>query len=63
MAQQGLDKALTATKKARSQRPANLPAHDEISALAHALWRQRGSSDDDWYRAEQELRAQRASVS
>jgi len=37
------------------------PAHEQIAALAYALWQQRGcpegSSDEDWFRAEQELLA------
>ena len=35
------------------------PAHEQIALLAYALWQQRGcpegSSDEDWFRAEQEL--------
>ena len=36
--------------------------HEQIASLARALWQQRGcpegSSEEDWYRAEQELFAQ-----
>ena len=41
------------------------PDIDEIKRLAHALWMERGcphgSADQDWYRAEQELRAKSGS--
>ncbi|HEY3704768.1 MAG TPA: DUF2934 domain-containing protein [Terracidiphilus sp.] len=34
--------------------------HDEVARLAHTYWQQRGHKhgqhEDDWYRAEQELR-------
>jgi hypothetical protein len=34
---------------------------EQIAALAHALWRERGcpegSSKDDWFRAEKEIKA------
>ena len=36
------------------------PAYEDIALLAYALWQERGypegSSEDDWFRAEQELR-------
>jgi hypothetical protein len=36
------------------------PSHDEIAHLAYSYWdergRQGGSAEDDWYRAEAELR-------
>jgi len=39
---------------------------NEIASLAHALWEARGgqggSPEDDWYRAEQELRARRVTA-
>ena len=39
---------------------------NEIASLAHALWEARGgqggSPEDDWYRAEQELRAPRVTT-
>jgi hypothetical protein len=35
--------------------------HEQITALAYALWRERGcpegSPEEDWFRAEKELRA------
>lgn len=35
-------------------------SHDEVARLAHRYWKERGgahgSHEDDWYRAEQELR-------
>jgi hypothetical protein len=35
------------------------PAHEDIALLAYALWQERGcpegSSEEDWFRAEQEL--------
>jgi hypothetical protein len=35
--------------------------HEQIAALAHALWQERGcpegSPEEDWFRAEEELRA------
>lgn len=35
------------------------PTHEEIVSLAYVLWQQRGcpegSSEEDWFRAEQEL--------
>jgi hypothetical protein len=38
------------------------PAHEQIASLAYALWQQRGSpdgsSEEDWFKAEQELLAQ-----
>ena len=37
------------------------PSHEEIQALAHALWQQRGcpegSPEEDWLAAEQQLRS------
>jgi len=36
------------------------PSHDEIAALAYSYWEARGhqggSPEEDWFRAEQELR-------
>jgi len=41
--------------------PASSPTLDEIAQLAYSYWEARGyqggSSEDDWLRAEQELRA------
>ncbi|MFP5234429.1 MAG: DUF2934 domain-containing protein [Acidobacteriota bacterium] len=35
-------------------------SHDDVARLAHSYWKQRGGDhghhEDDWYRAEQELR-------
>lgn len=35
-------------------------SHDEVARLAHRLWKERGhhhgQHEDDWYRAEQQLR-------
>ena len=35
-------------------------SHDDVARLAHSYWKQRGGAhgnhEDDWYRAEQELR-------
>jgi len=37
-----------------------VPSHEEIARLAYSYWqargRQHGSSQDDWFRAERELR-------
>jgi len=66
MAQQATRRALAPTTEVRTDEPINLAAHDEISARAYSLWQQRGSaggsSEDDWYSAEQELRAEGAST-
>ena len=54
------------TKKAAAskntvQMPALTPSHDQIAELARKYWAERGYTDgqheDDWFRAEQELRA------
>jgi hypothetical protein len=64
MAQQATSRALALPTEVRADEAVNLPARDEISARAYSLWQQRGSaggsSEDDWYRAEQELRAEGA---
>jgi len=40
------------------------PGHEDIALRAYSLWEKRGSPigppDEDWFRAEQELRAERA---
>ena len=40
------------------------PSHDEIAVLAYSYWEARGcqggSPEEDWFRAEQELRSQGA---
>jgi hypothetical protein len=52
----------TATKKeiAEVAPVVTMPAHDEIQKLAQKYWAQRGFQDgyaeQDWFRAEQELR-------
>ena len=37
-------------------------SHDEVARLAHRLWKERGhhhgQHEEDWYRAEQELRGE-----
>lgn len=42
---------------ADAQQP--LPSHDDIEALAHALWEARGGGDgraeEDWFEAERQL--------
>lgn len=42
-------------------RPNRAPSHEEISRRAHELWAKRGgaggNAQEDWLRAEQELRA------
>ena len=39
------------------------PDHESIAALAHWLWRERGcpegSPEEDWFRAEQQLRTEK----
>jgi DUF2934 family protein len=44
-------------------RPNRSPSHEEISRRAYELWAQRGgvggNAQEDWLRAEQELRARR----
>ncbi len=41
--------------------PAPAPTHDQIAELARRYWAERGYADgrqeDDWFRAEQELRS------
>jgi hypothetical protein len=42
---------------------ANRPLSEQIAALAHALWYERGcpegSPEEDWFKADQEIRKQR----
>ncbi|HEY8207814.1 MAG TPA: DUF2934 domain-containing protein [Myxococcaceae bacterium] len=49
-----------ASDETRSNRP---PSHEEISRRAYELWAKRGgmggNAQEDWLRAEQELRARR----
>ena len=55
--------SLTASTTAVDQypTPANAPSQDEIASLAYLYWEARGcqggSPEEDWTRAEQELRA------
>ncbi len=48
----------------RSVPPPPAPTHEQIARLAYELWERRGrpmgSSDEDWWRAEQELRRRAA---
>ena len=41
----------------------NSPIPEQIAALAHALWQERGcpegSSEEDWFEAERKIREQR----
>ena len=43
------------------ENPAGKPSHDDVARLAYEYWESRGrpegSSCDDWYRAERELKA------
>lgn len=49
---------LTVSTRAESAMPS--PSHEEIARLAYDYWEARsglaGSSEEDWYRAEQEIR-------
>jgi hypothetical protein len=59
----------SSTKAAGNGAPNNVPsnvteirfAHDQVAQLAHRYWAERGQKDghhlEDWFRAEQELRA------
>jgi hypothetical protein len=56
----GADHSVGATSAAVIERePDPSPTHEQIAALAYALWQARGgeagSPDDDWFRAESEL--------
>jgi len=50
--------AATKTKTARSK-VTMMPSHEEIAALAHRFWTERGQEhghhEEDWHRAEQQL--------
>jgi hypothetical protein len=52
------------TSREDSNLAADDPTPEEIAARAYQCWEQRGGahgrSEEDWYRAEQELRAERA---
>ena len=47
------------TSKASTPLAEARPAYEDIALLAYALWQERGcpagSSEEDWFRAEQEL--------
>ena len=49
-----------AAKKAPATKAKRTPTHEEIAALAHKFWQQRGghpgSDAEDWARAEKELK-------
>ena len=66
MAQTATGRALVKTAKTEVEGTAKAPTQEEIAARAYLLWQQRGgaegSSEEDWSRAEQELRAERAGV-
>lgn len=53
---------LTMPNGSQSSSVAELVSHEEVARLAHRLWAERGGQHghdmDDWFRAEQELRAQ-----
>ena len=52
---------LTMPNGSQSSRVAEPVSHEEVARLAHRLWAERGGQHghdmDDWFRAEQELRA------
>ena len=56
-------KTATAAKKTKTADPFVMPtpSHDQIAELARKYWAERGYTDglheEDWFRAEQELRA------
>lgn len=57
-------KSASPAKSAVSAPPAaekKAPTHEEISHLAHQYWKERGhhhgSHEDDWHRAEQDLKS------
>jgi hypothetical protein len=51
--------AKAASKKATESAAPRVPTHDEIAALAHKYWAERGHqhghAEQDWLRAEREL--------
>ena len=53
-------KAAAKPRKRTAAKPAALPTHDEIARLAEKYWADRGhphgSPEEDWLRAEEELR-------
>jgi Protein of unknown function (DUF2934) len=58
-------KTTTTTTKKAAAKPTpisnHMPSHDQIAELARKYWAERGYTDgsheDDWFRAEQELRS------
>ena len=66
MAQPAAGRALAKTAKTEVEGTAKAPTQEEIAARAYVLWQQRGgaegSSEEDWSRAERELKAERAGV-
>lgn len=52
---------LTMTNGSRSSSAAKPVSHDEVARLAHRYWAERGGQHghdvEDWFRAEQEIRA------
>jgi Protein of unknown function (DUF2934) len=56
-----LDRALQFDTAAETLQAAETPLEEQITALAYALWLERGSPEgspeQDWYQAEQELRS------
>ncbi len=53
-------KAKSTTAAKQETTPAPAPSHHEIAQLAHRFWKERGghhgAHEQDWFRAEQELR-------
>lgn len=56
-------KAGAPVRRNHAEDTANRPLNEQIAALAHALWNERGcpegSPQEDWFKAEQEIRKQR----
>lgn len=54
-------KKTTAAKSEPLQMPHKGPSHEQVAALARKYWAERGyqegRQEEDWFRAEQELRA------
>jgi hypothetical protein len=50
------------TPENRAEEALNQSLNEQIAALAHALWNERGcpegSPEEDWFKAEQEIRKQ-----
>jgi len=60
-AQSKKQEAVAMTAVSSSDPIQNDPSRDDIAKLAYALWESRGglggSAEEDWYRAEQEIRS------